>query len=106
MCADLLTQEQLDKQFPTPTTLVGPAMLVEAKIFGRNITKPLLPAVETAARYMPIELFERVLFAAIKQWGSSASVPAKDVRVNKRTVALDTTAEPLPTPPSLAACRT
>eukprot|EP00884_Botryococcus_braunii_P015149 jgi/Botrbrau1/23635/Bobra.55_2s0022.1 len=49
---DILTKDQLSTNFPSATSLLGPASYMQMQIYGRDLSYPLLPAV--AATYAHI----------------------------------------------------
>eukprot|EP00884_Botryococcus_braunii_P023404 jgi/Botrbrau1/9748/Bobra.0388s0035.1 len=79
---DALSKEDLDIKFPTPTTMVGPASIVEATIYGRDVTYPLQPiAAVNYSGYMFKIMLERVCYAEVRQMGFSVPKAVNGKRV-------------------------
>lgn len=74
--ADILTKEQLVTRFPTPESLLGPALLVQSKIYGRDLIYPVPSNVSTAAAHIIKYVVDEVQGARVQQMWTSASVPA------------------------------
>lgn len=72
---ELWTESQLGKIFST-RNIVGPVFVLEAKIYGRDITYPLPPALTRAAGLVLKEVLEMVWGVIVVNLGSAPSVIA------------------------------
>lgn len=79
---ELMTKEQLRDRFATPTTLLGPAYLLPAKILGRDVAHPVQPAMLATALQMLKLLLEKDGAVVPRMW-HSASIPATEERIHK-----------------------
>eukprot|EP00884_Botryococcus_braunii_P007068 jgi/Botrbrau1/16362/Bobra.0372s0001.2 len=93
----VLSKEKLENLFPTGRTLIGPAMLLTARIYGRSINNALKSSVAAAAGQIFKAQFERLCSAEFPRLGSSVSLPAEMKRVK---IGLQDLLLTLPGPPS------
>jgi hypothetical protein len=78
---DTWTTAELDRKFSGAKSELGPAVRMEARIYGSDIHYPLPPNVTSDACLVIQLLLERLESAVVKRTGSSASDPAKEERV-------------------------
>lgn len=68
--------------FPRPSSLVGPAFRLEARIYGKDISYPLPIPLTTVAKHVLKGVVEIAWGAVVKDWDSTPSAAATIEGVN------------------------